>query len=181
MVRVVAPVRGVKLVFGAIFGVTNVDISAQAQASIRLGGQANCGLCIVGRGYHDFQNGDAYISGGDISINGSVNIQNNGMVSTDGVISVEGTASGPLDGYDPDPLTGQEPILDPLANYDPGHRLHRADGEVRSLRHRLDARAGPLRRAELPQRHVHAAAGGLRHHRRVGLLRERRLSTRPAA
>ena len=120
MVRVVAPVRGVKLVFGAIFGVTNVDISAQAQASIRLGGQANCGLCIVGHGYHDFQNGDAYISGGDVSINGDVNIQNNGLVSTDGNISVEGAATGPLDGYTPDPLTGQEPILDPLANYDPG-------------------------------------------------------------
>ncbi|MGN6578146.1 MAG: pilus assembly protein TadG-related protein [Nocardioides sp.] len=119
VVRVVAPVRGVKLVFGAVFGITNVDISAQAQASIRLGGQANCGLCVVGSGYHDFQNGDAYISGGDISINGSVNIQNNGMVSTDGIISVEGTATGPLDGYEPDPLTGQEPILDPLANYDP--------------------------------------------------------------
>ena len=116
-VRVVAPVRGVALAFAAIFGVTNVNISAEAQASIRLGGTSNCGLCVVGPGYHDFQNGDAFISGGDVSINGSVNIQNNGLVSTDGLISVEGTASGPLDGYTPDPLTGQEPVDDPLANY----------------------------------------------------------------
>jgi Flp pilus assembly protein TadG len=116
-VRVVAPVRGVNLVFGSIFGITNVDISAQAQASIRLGGVADCGLCVVGEAYHDFQNGDAYISGGDVAINGDVNIQNNGLVSTDGIISVEGTASGPLDGYTPDPLTGQPPVLDPLANY----------------------------------------------------------------
>ena len=116
-VRVVAPVRGVNLVFGAVFGVTNVNISAQAQASIRLGGSANCGLCVVGDGYHDFQNGDAFISGGDVAINGSVNIQNNGLVSTDGLISVEGTATGPLDGYTPDPLTGQPPVYDPLANY----------------------------------------------------------------
>ncbi len=116
-VRVVAPVRGVNLVFGAVFGVTNVNISAQAQASIRLGGAANCGLCVVGDGYHDFQNGDAFISGGDVSINGSVNIQNNGLVSTDGIISVEGTATGPLDGYTPDPLVGQPPVYDPLAKY----------------------------------------------------------------
>jgi Flp pilus assembly protein TadG len=116
-VRVVAPVRGVNLVFGSIFGVTNVDISAQAQASIRIGGVANCGLCVVGGADHDFQNGDAYISGGDVAINGSVNIQNNGLVSTDGIISVEGEATGPLDGYTPDPLTGQEPVPDPLANY----------------------------------------------------------------
>jgi Flp pilus assembly protein TadG len=117
VVRVVAPVRGVNLVFGAIFGVSNMNISAQAQASIRLGGAANCGLCVVGHGYHDFQNGDAYISGGDVSINGSVNIQNNGLVSTDGLISVEGSATGPLDGYTPDPLVGQPPVDDPLANY----------------------------------------------------------------
>lgn len=116
-VRVVAPVRGVDFVFAPILGATSVDISAAANASLRIGGTADCGLCIVGSGYHDFQNGDAYISNGSVAINGSVNIQNNGLVSTDGVISVEGTATGPLDGYTPDPLTGQEPILDPLMDY----------------------------------------------------------------
>lgn len=115
--RVVAPVRGVNLVFGAVFGVTNVDISAQAEASLRIGGVADCGLCVIGHSYHDFQNGDAFISGGNVGINGDVNIQNNGLVSTDGVISVEGNATGPLDGYTPDPLTHQQPVVDPLANY----------------------------------------------------------------
>ena len=71
----------------------------------------------MGNDYHDLQNGDAFISGGNVAINGDVNIQNNGLVSTDGIISVEGTATGPLDGYTPDPLTGQEPIIDPLASY----------------------------------------------------------------
>lgn len=116
-VRVVAPVRSVNFVFAPLLGATAVDISAAANASLRIGGMADCGLCVVGSGYHDFQNGDAFVSGGNVAINGDVNIQNNGLVSTDGVISVEGTATGPLDGYTPDPLTGQEPILDPLIDY----------------------------------------------------------------
>ncbi|QNN53149.1 Tad domain-containing protein [Nocardioides mesophilus] len=115
--RVLAPVKTVHLAFAPLLGTNSVGISAVAEASMRLGGVADCGLCIVGEGYHDFQNGDAYISGGDVSINGSVNIQNNGLVATDGIISVEGTASGPLDGYSPDPITGQEPIPDPLGSY----------------------------------------------------------------
>ena len=100
----------------AALGFDTVDVSAHAQATMRIGGQADCGLCVIGHSYHDFQNGDAYISGGDVAINGDVNIQNNGLVSTDGVISVEGDATGPLDGYTPDPLEGQEPVADPLLN-----------------------------------------------------------------
>jgi Flp pilus assembly protein TadG len=116
-VRVRAPVRAVNLVFGSVFGATSVNISAEAEASVRIGGAADCGLCVIGSGYHDLQNGDAFISGGNVAINGDVNIQNNGLVSTDGVISVEGVATGPLDGYTPDPLTNQLPVADPLANY----------------------------------------------------------------
>lgn len=115
--RVVAPVRGVKMVFAPVLGANDVYVTAQAQASIRLGGEADCGLCVVGHDPHDFQNGDAYVSGGNVAVNGDVNIQNNGLVSTDGVISVEGNATGPLDGYTPDPLTGQPPVDDPLADY----------------------------------------------------------------
>ena len=115
-VRVIAPLRTVQLNFAAALGFDTVDVSAHAQATMRIGGQADCGLCVIGHSYHDFQNGDAYISGGDVAINGDVNIQNNGLVSTDGVISVEGDATGPLDGYTPDPLEGQEPVADPLLN-----------------------------------------------------------------
>ena len=115
-VRAIAPLRTVQLNFAAALGFDTVDVSAHAQATMRIGGQADCGLCVIGHSYHDFQNGDAYISGGDVAINGDVNIQNNGLVSTDGVISVEGDATGPLDGYTPDPLEGQEPVADPLLN-----------------------------------------------------------------
>lgn len=115
-IRVVAPLRTVSLHFAAVLGFDEVDISAHAQATMRVEGESDCGLCVIGHGYHDFQNGDAYISGGNVAINGDVNIQNNGLVSTDGIISVEGNATGPLDGYSPDPLTGQEPVVDPLLN-----------------------------------------------------------------
>ena len=115
--RVIAPLKTIELNFAAALGFDTLQVSAVAQAKMRLGGQADCGLCVIGHDYHDFQNGDAFISGGDVSINGDVNIQNNGLVSTDGVISVEGSATGPLDGYTPDPLTGQEPVDDPLENY----------------------------------------------------------------
>lgn len=115
--RVVVPARAVDLAFATAFdGPESIEVNAVAQAKLRLRVKADCGLCITGNGYHDFQNGDAYISGGDVAINGSVNIQNNGLVSTDGKISVEGTATGPLDGYSPDPLTGQPPVEDPLAD-----------------------------------------------------------------
>ena len=117
VVRVSVPMRTTSFVFAPLLGASSVDIDAHAQASVRIGGVADCGLCVVGHDYHDFQNGDAYISGGNVAINGDVNIQNNGLVSTDGKISVEGTATGPLDGYTPDPLTGQQPIDDPLASY----------------------------------------------------------------
>ena len=117
VVRVTVPLRTANFVFAPLLGASSVDIDAHAQASVKIGGVANCGLCVVGHDYHDLQNGDAFISGGNVAINGDVNIQNNGLVSTDGLISVEGTATGPLDGYTPDPLTGQEPIDDPLASY----------------------------------------------------------------
>jgi hypothetical protein len=115
-IRVIAPLRTVELHFAAALGFDEVDIAAQAQASVRIGGESDCGLCVIGHSYHDLQNGDAFISGGNVAINGDVNIQNNGLVSTDGLISVEGNATGPLDGYTPDPLTGQQPVVDPLVN-----------------------------------------------------------------
>ena len=115
-VRVLAPTRQVRFAFGPLFDADEVAIAAVAEASLRLREKSDCGLCIVGGGDHDFQNGDAFISGGDVAINGNINIQNNGLVSTDGIISVEGDATGPLDGYTPDPLTDQQPIEDPLEN-----------------------------------------------------------------
>lgn len=115
-VRVVAPLRTTEFTFASMIGFSSVDISASAEASVRLSDVSDCALCVVGDGFHDLQNGDATITGGDVAINGDVNIQNNGLVSNDGVIRVEGVATGPLDGYTPDPLVNQPAIEDPLAN-----------------------------------------------------------------
>ena len=83
-VRVVAPVRGVKLVFGSVFGASHLDVSAQAQASLKLDSISDCALCVVGFGPHDLQNGDATIAGGSVAINGDVSLKANGEVTVEG-------------------------------------------------------------------------------------------------
>ena len=124
-VRVVAPIRAVHLVFGSVLGVTNVDVSAEAEASLKLDSFSDCALCVVGFGPHDLQNGDVKISGGgSVAINGNVSLRSNGEVNVDGqtnddgtvesgVISISGTATGST--FTPAPLQNQEPIVDPLA------------------------------------------------------------------
>ncbi|HET7387905.1 MAG TPA: pilus assembly protein TadG-related protein [Nocardioidaceae bacterium] len=117
-VRVVAPTRRVQTPFANVVGVSHVDVGALAQATLTQGGKSDCGLCIVGGGDHELQNGDATISGGNVALNGNVLVKPNGLVSTDGKILVEGTADGPSDGsgYDPAPLPNQPKIDDPLAS-----------------------------------------------------------------
>ena len=124
-VRVVAPIREVNLVFGSVFGASDVDISAQAEASLKVDSYADCALCIVGFGPHDLQNGDAKVSGGSVAINGDVSLKANGEVTVEGqtnddgtvesaTISISGTATGST--FTPAPLQHQQPISDPLAS-----------------------------------------------------------------
>ena len=123
-VRVVAPVKGVKLVFGSVFGASKLDVSAQAEASLKLDSVSDCALCVVGPGPHVLQNGDADISGGSVAMNGNVSLGPQGSLTATGTlgddesvnaatISVSGTATG--SSYSPAPLQHQEPIDDPLA------------------------------------------------------------------
>jgi hypothetical protein len=115
-VRIVVPLRNVKLPFGALAGASQVNIGASAAASLEPGGLSNCGLCIIGDGAHDVQNGEIDVSGGSVAFNGSVNVHNNGHVTaSDGHINVEGTATGST--YSPAPATGQPEMPDPLATY----------------------------------------------------------------
>ena len=93
-VRVVAPIRGVKLVFGSVFGATHLDVSAQAQASLKLDSISDCALCVVGLGPHDLQNGDATISGGSVSINGDVSLKSQGELTAAGEPNEDGTQRG---------------------------------------------------------------------------------------
>ncbi|MGN6578149.1 MAG: pilus assembly protein TadG-related protein [Nocardioides sp.] len=123
-VRVVAPVKGVKLVFGSVFGASKLEVSAQAEASLKLDSVADCALCVVGFGPHDLQNGDATIEGGSVAINGDVSLKSQGDLTAAGTpsddgtlsgatISVSGTATG--DHFSEPLLQNQEPIDDPLA------------------------------------------------------------------
>lgn len=115
-VRVVLPTRSVKTPFASMVGVQTLPVTTQAHATIDPGGQARCGLCVLGQGMlHDLQNGDATVHGADIHLNGNVNVGPNGLVATDGAITVQGYASGGLGNYVPDPLVGQPAIADPLA------------------------------------------------------------------
>ena len=124
-VRVVAPIRAVNLVFGSAFGASDIGVSAQAEASLKVDSYADCALCIVGFGPHDLQNGDAKVTGGSVAINGDVSLKANGEVTVEGqtnddgtvesaTISISGTATGST--FSPAPLLHQQPISDPLAS-----------------------------------------------------------------
>jgi hypothetical protein len=114
-VRVKMPTATVETNFAKLIGTSSVDVRAHAHVKLTPNPVAPCGLCVLGSGVHDLQNGDAIVENGDIYINGSVNVSSNGLVSTSGIISVQGTAGGSLANYDPDPLTGQAAISDPLS------------------------------------------------------------------
>lgn len=121
-VRVVIPTRTVATPFAGAFDVlgghaTNrVSVAALAQAKITPGGKALCGLCVIGPGTHDIQNGDVAVDGADVYINGTTGSGPNGAViaTTGGKIFLEG--SKPSKGtFSPTPSTNQPAIADPLS------------------------------------------------------------------
>ena len=135
------------LVFGAVFGVTNVNISAQAQASIRLGGAADCGLCVVGARLPRLPE------------RRRLHLRRRRRRSTAASTSRTTAWSRPTgssrsrapppDRWTATPPTrwsGQPPVDDPLANYPLPQRLQRDDREDRPLRDRDHARPRDLRR-----------------------------------
>jgi len=116
-IRVKIPIHQVDTPFGSMVGMDHISVAALAMIKLEPGQRSKCALCILGSGTHDLQNGDATAAGGDIAFNGNVSVSNNGLVATDGSITVQGTASGPLDNYTPDPVTGQPPAVDPMADF----------------------------------------------------------------
>ena len=113
-VRVKLPTTRVNTFLAPIIGVQSMDVGALAHASLQADTHVPCALCILGPGLHDLQNGDAYVTNGDVQFNGSVSVGANGLVVTNGSIKVQGTASGSYDNYTPDPITGVPGLTDPL-------------------------------------------------------------------
>ncbi len=113
--RVVVPTRAVSTPFAGLLGVNKVHVSALAQAKLTAGGAASCGLCVIGPGLHDVQNGDVSVSGADIVFNGTVDARNNGSViaAAGGQIRLQGTKP-PQGVWSPAPAQNQAPIADPL-------------------------------------------------------------------
>ncbi len=116
-VRVVIPSRRLSLPLGSLAGVGSTNIGAVAEATVLPGGRAVCGLCVIGPGIHDIQNGNVAITGASAYFNGSVvaNPQGSVVVSGSGSsISIQGSISN-KGTFDPLPLLNQAPVTDPLA------------------------------------------------------------------
>lgn len=117
-VRVVIPTQTVSTTFAKVIGVNDIEVSAQARATLNRDSSSDCGLCVLGGDTtHDIQNGDVTVQGADIHFNGNVNASANGLVATTGEITVEGTATGPASSYQPSPTTGAPAIADPLEDW----------------------------------------------------------------
>jgi len=117
-IRINVPVRQVKTPFAQIWGRSSLPVGAIAQMQLVPGGKASCGLCVIGPGSHDLQNGSVTISGASVAINGTVVAGPQGSITVSGsgsTIALQGTL--PSKGtYSPAPLINQPVLVDPLAN-----------------------------------------------------------------
>ena len=120
-VRVIVPTRAVSTPFAGVFDLlgghaaTHVNVLAMAQARITPGGKSSCGLCVIGPGLHNIQNGNISVDGADVYINGTTDSGPNGAViaSSGGEIYLQGAK--PSKGtFQPAPETNQPAIADPL-------------------------------------------------------------------
>lgn len=114
-VRVVVPTRRVSTPLGRLMGVSGVDVGAVAQAGVASGGRAACGLCIIGAGEHDLQNGGVTVTGSNVHVNGTLTSNPQlDMTVTGGQIHLQGER--PSQGrMTPEPYTRRPAIPDPLA------------------------------------------------------------------
>ncbi len=114
-VRVVIPTRQVKTPLAQLFGTSQVAVRAVAQAEVDAGGRAACGLCVIGPGEHDVQNGSIAVAGTNIYVNGTLTANPQLRMSvTNGEIYLQGDR--PDRGFfTPQPYTGQPEMPDPLS------------------------------------------------------------------
>lgn len=116
-VRVTIPVRQVATFFAGIWGVKQVPVNASAQVQLTPGGLAQCGLCIVGSGTHNLQNGSITVLGAGVAVNGTLDANPQGSITVSPGNTI--TLQGPVPGkgtYTPAPQAFQAAVADPLAS-----------------------------------------------------------------
>jgi len=114
-IRVIVPIRNVNTGFGTLAGVTSIPVTSVARAALTPGGGGPCGLCVIGPGSHNLQNGDATVTGASVYFNGSLSLNPQGSVTSNGgTVGVQGTP--PNKGtVSPAPIVGGAPVTDPMA------------------------------------------------------------------
>lgn len=114
-VRVVIPRRQVETPLSGILGTSRVSVGAAAQAEIDPGGRAKCGLCVIGPGEHDVQNGSVTVTGTSIYVNGTLGANPQlTMTASGGQLYLQGPRPT-MGTYLPEPYTRQPAMPDPLA------------------------------------------------------------------
>jgi len=94
--RVRIPPRDVASFFGGIVGYDGLTISAVAEVTVDEQ-PPDCVLCVLDPVDHDFDKDDLQVQGGDVWVNGDVDLRNSGSISTTGAgaTNVEGTVDRP--------------------------------------------------------------------------------------
>jgi hypothetical protein len=115
-VRVVMPTREVKTGLGVVAGVSKVPVASMARATLQPGGAGPCGLCVIGAGVHDLQNGDALVTNTSVHFNGSLALNPNGsVVSQGGTVSIQGERVDNKGTVTPAATEGVPPLPDPMS------------------------------------------------------------------
>lgn len=116
-VRVRIPLQNVSTAIGKATGASNIEIGAVARAVLTPGGGGPCGLCVIGPGDHDLQNGDGLVTGASIYFNGDLTLNPQGSVTSNGgTVTIQG--DGPNKGtVSPAPSTGSGvAVPDPMGS-----------------------------------------------------------------
>jgi hypothetical protein len=114
-VRVTLPDDTVDTPLATVVGTSQVTVTASANAAVSPDGATDCGLCVLGAGLHDVQNGNIVVSHGNVAMNGTVTAKQNGGVEvTGGTLSVKNGRSGSKGSFPSEILTGTT-VTDPLA------------------------------------------------------------------
>jgi hypothetical protein len=115
-VRVKLPGVRVRMGIGKILGAQDQTVGASANIRLTPGGSGDCGLCIVGSGSHDIQNGDVSVSNASVGMNGSVAANPNGGITVaGGALNIQSGNSTGKGTFSPAITTGKT-VTDPLAS-----------------------------------------------------------------